>query len=599
MAFFEGDDDPRGSNSDQESNYNDGCFSDAGDAQTDHSSGPERDDESDEEDSDDDGEWLQNTEDHSPEHYIQLEASLEPSTLRQLRYSPNTQARLDWVEEHWERYCSYIRRSVIKAYNNISIRTLYSFLCWVCDRRQGQNGRRRGIKRLSSLQTFWKWFQMVYKAKAGRRIDQMIITQSQDLLRFIAKEKGLSEEGIKKGTMYVQDLAELCRVLLATTEMLFLVGYLRIQLILFCHFAGYTANRPSAVLDVRLGDLELTLVRDTIYGRPRLVVKVTFDYTRFLGKKASDTFTLSEIIYDPSLILSPHVFLLGMLFHFQAFKSPSLTSPERLYDLGVLEGLNQQKLPLRDDLRDKFLFCEAVREGETAVNPYIGYGVPRPINCLRLVMSFSLSGHSFDEYWKKFIGILGHSFPDPIVLKTPTRMQMSWHILAIAYMHRQPSGFEADSPRMLEAPLIYVNDLHIIAETPSDADWLIETFASKLEIKDLKEPAKYLSMEVTREKRGIRLALRRYISQLIEDSHLEDAVAIRAPMDESLQIDDNPVSEKEGGFTKQRYQQVLDVYSIWQSSYVQISPARRPYWRRRTRLYCTSYVIWRGLVILA
>ncbi|OJD10589.1 hypothetical protein ACJ73_09749 [Blastomyces percursus] len=87
-----------------------------------------------------------------------------------------------------------------------------------------------------------------------------------------------------------------------------------------------------------------------------------------MGKQVSsgsDTFTLPEIISDPSLILSPHVFLLGMLFHFQAFKSPSLTSPERLYDLGVLEGLNQQKPPLRDDLRDKFLFCEAVREGET------------------------------------------------------------------------------------------------------------------------------------------------------------------------------------------------------------------------------------------
>jgi uncharacterized protein DUF3435 len=78
----------------------------------------------------------------------------------------------------------------------------------------------------------------------------------------------------------------------------------------------------------------------------------------------SNTFQLPEIIYDPSLILSPHVFLLGMLFYIQAFKSPSIASPEKLYDLRVLNGLNEQKLPLRDDLADKFVFCEAVREGE-------------------------------------------------------------------------------------------------------------------------------------------------------------------------------------------------------------------------------------------
>ncbi|EGE80241.2 hypothetical protein BDDG_03182 [Blastomyces dermatitidis ATCC 18188] len=371
-----GEDDPRLSDSDPDSGYNSGCFSDAEDSQTDCSSvsGCDEDtkagadsDISDDENSDDDGEWLQNQEEeHPPEYYLQLAASLDTSKLRQLRYSPNTQARLDWVEEHWKEHCSYVGWDVTEAYHDITIRTLYSFLSWVCDRRFGKNGRRRGIKRLSSLQTFWKWFQMVYKIGAGKSIDQEIITKSQDLLRLIAKEKGLSEEAIEKGTMYVEDLAEFCRVLLATTEMLFLVGYLRIQLILFCHFAGYTSNRPSAMLDIRLGDLELTLVRDAVFGRPRLVVKVTFDYTkRFLGKKASDTFPLPEIIYDPSLILSPHVFLLGMLFHFKAFKDPNITSPESLYRLDVLKGLNQQKLLLREDLRDKFLFCEAIRDGET------------------------------------------------------------------------------------------------------------------------------------------------------------------------------------------------------------------------------------------
>ncbi|KKZ61922.1 hypothetical protein EMCG_00484 [[Emmonsia] crescens] len=307
MVFRGGEDDPRLPESDQDSSYDDGCFSDAQNTQTDYSSVSGDDDDtntgadsdiSDKEDSDDDGEWLQNEEEeHPPEYYMQLEASLDPSTLRQLHYSPNMQARLDWVKEHWERYCSYVGCSIIEAYNNIDIRTLYLFLSWVCDHCQGKNG--------SSLQTFWKWFQMVYKAGAGKRIDQEIIIKSQDLLRLIVKEKDLR-------------------------------------------------------------DLELMLVRDTMYERPCLVVKVTFDYMkRFLGKKPSDVFTLPEIIYDSSLILSPHVFLLGMLFHFQAFKDLNIRSPERLYDLGVLEGLNRQELLLRDELRDKFLFCEAICEGET------------------------------------------------------------------------------------------------------------------------------------------------------------------------------------------------------------------------------------------
>jgi hypothetical protein len=73
-------------------------------------------------------------------------------------------------------------------------------------------------------------------------------------------------------------------------------------------------------------------------------------------------FPIPEIIYDPTLVLSPHVFLLGMLFKARAFKSPSIDSPERLYSLGVLDGLNEQPLPLKEELDDDFVFCQAVRE---------------------------------------------------------------------------------------------------------------------------------------------------------------------------------------------------------------------------------------------
>jgi len=56
------------------------------------------------------------------------------------------------------------------------------------------------------------------------------------------------------------------------------------------------------------------------------------------------------------------VFLLAMLFKARAFKSPSIDSPERLYSLDILDGLNEQVLPLREELDEDFVFCQAVRE---------------------------------------------------------------------------------------------------------------------------------------------------------------------------------------------------------------------------------------------
>jgi Protein of unknown function (DUF3435) len=66
-------------------------------------------------------------------------------------------------------------------------------------------------------------------------------------------------------------------------------------------------------------------------------------------------------------VLSPHVFLLGMLFRIRAFKNiskggPIVNCPENLYSLGILGGLNQQELKLKEELLDRFLFCQAVRE---------------------------------------------------------------------------------------------------------------------------------------------------------------------------------------------------------------------------------------------
>lgn len=56
-----------------------------------------------------------------------------------------------------------------------------------------------------------------------------------------------------------------------------------------------------------------------------------------------------------------------MLFHIKGFKSitttgPVLDSPEKLYSLEVLDGLGQQQLKLKDELLDKYVFCQTIRE---------------------------------------------------------------------------------------------------------------------------------------------------------------------------------------------------------------------------------------------
>jgi hypothetical protein len=76
-----------------------------------------------------------------------------------------------------------------------------------------------------------------------------------------------------------------------------------------------------------------------------------------------------------------------MLFKIQAFKSPSIVSPEKLYSLNILNGMNEQQLPLKDELSDNFIFCQAV---ETA------YSV-----CL--ARQLQLSSNSV-HYWMKIGG---------------------------------------------------------------------------------------------------------------------------------------------------------------------------------------------------
>jgi Protein of unknown function (DUF3435) len=50
---------------------------------------------------------------------------------------------------------------------------------------------------------------------------------------------------------------------------------------------------------------------------------------------ARNTFLILKIIFDPSLILSPHVFLLGLIFADKAFAAPNLITAKQLSRLDI------------------------------------------------------------------------------------------------------------------------------------------------------------------------------------------------------------------------------------------------------------------------
>jgi hypothetical protein len=74
-----------------------------------------------------------------------------------------------------------------------------------------------------------------------------------------------------------------------------------------------------------------------------------------------NTFPLPEIIYDESLIFSPHVLLLGILFRDRAFAAYNLTSPEELSRLYIPPGRNELPLRLSQELDDLPVLRKAVK----------------------------------------------------------------------------------------------------------------------------------------------------------------------------------------------------------------------------------------------
>ncbi|KAL6234923.1 hypothetical protein BDW75DRAFT_240626 [Aspergillus navahoensis] len=167
-------------------------------------------------------------------HYLQEAECLNVSQLRQRCYSPRIQAKLDETQDYWDRFCWKDNHNPVECFHWLSgfketVCFLKALFSWCCDRRRSKKGGRTpGISYKSLLETFWKWWHLVYKTELGHGLSKNMIVKILDVLVIIALKKNLLFGCPPKAKMYIEDMAEFARVLLSTTEMIFQFGWLRI-----------------------------------------------------------------------------------------------------------------------------------------------------------------------------------------------------------------------------------------------------------------------------------------------------------------------------------------------------------------------------------
>lgn len=271
------------------------------------------------------------------------------------------------------------------AYRSITFRAVYNFLDWLLNQTRGKHQqRKKGIRSKNSLITSWCVFRLAFERARNIKIDEVIDRRrlsnvrplipmprhgpalmlfSQALVELGTKHK-LSTEKAPNESMTIEDLKLQLDTILRTTDKTFNLGEVRALAILYLLLLAPAGSRPRSILNVRFGDIQLLLVRDPNGGPHRLLIKLSLRHTkRYLGPKLTKTFFVPEIIYDPSLLLSPHVFLLGILFHNRAFHNDALNNrPSQLGTLDIHKLEAELPLPLKKELKDVFLFRRTTKD---------------------------------------------------------------------------------------------------------------------------------------------------------------------------------------------------------------------------------------------
>ncbi|EFY90641.1 hypothetical protein J3458_013381 [Metarhizium acridum] len=301
---------------------------------------------------------------HPPEYYRRGIEEFNESTFIGEDYSPGSTILLDAIELQWQQFCNEVlSRNPQACFESISIGILYKFFEWRLNQKAGKDGRKlRGTTKSSSLGTAWKVFRLIYERAIGTKLDPKLNRNMHKVLRELAKKHGLSDQKRANRCMTINDLKEQIETTLSTTKKSFDLGEHRILAVLFLLLLAPAGSRPTSILRLRFGDIRVALARDPEGGPHKILIRFTLEFTKsYLGTKDAKTFTIPEMMFDPSLLLSPHAFLLGILFRHQAFRACQLTSPRQLDELDIHPGERELPLPLRSDLKEVCIFRRAVK----------------------------------------------------------------------------------------------------------------------------------------------------------------------------------------------------------------------------------------------
>lgn len=83
------------------------------------------------------------------------------------------------------------------------------------------------------------------------------------------------------------------------------------------------------------------------------------------------------------------------------------------------------------------------------------------------------------------------------------------------------SLFIKQSGEILLYVLVYVDDIIVIGNHQSSIDTFVESFDSRFSLKDLEQLSYFLGIEVTHTASGLFLIQRKYIQDLLQQSHME------------------------------------------------------------------------------
>ncbi|KAK1975244.1 C2H2 finger domain-containing protein [Colletotrichum cereale] len=290
-----------------------------------------------------------------PEYWRRAVEDMNESEFECQDYSPSTTALLDNVEEQ---YCEVLDRDPRQCYETLSVGILYNFFDW----------KRSGIKKKSSLGTYWKIFRLVFERAMGERIASKLGRSMRKVIGRLAKKHGLNDQAQANRIMTIDQLKQHIEETLSITRKMFKVGEVRLLAVLFVLLVTPAGACRKAIARLRFRDISVVLARDP-EGRPhKLLIRFTPKFTKeYLSAKAQNTYLIPKTMFDPSLLLSLHVFLLGILFRHRAFRAPSLTSPDQLKKLDICPGELELPLPLQEDLNDTYIFRHAISTGTAYV----------------------------------------------------------------------------------------------------------------------------------------------------------------------------------------------------------------------------------------